>query len=141
MKLAIVYDWIDKWGGRNEFFKQYLKNIRLPTFIRYMHDYTGAQWARKYKRIQTTFLQNFYRFIPKNSGWFLRCRLLLSHSIFQITIAFFQLDLLCERSYYRQNKARELCFYADEILVAEGGVYGKKLDPRLPASRQGGREE
>lgn len=64
-KIAIVYDWIDKWGG----IERVLLNLHeiFPEAIFYTSyfDKEKADWAKDLM-IKTSFLQNFPNFIKKN---------------------------------------------------------------------------
>lgn len=61
MKLAIVYDWIDKWGGAERILLELFKRYPKADIYTLYADFDKAQWAKPYKeRIHTTFLQRFY---------------------------------------------------------------------------------
>lgn len=66
MRLAIVYDWIDKWGGAERILQTVFDTYPKADVYTLYADFSGARWAISYKkRIRETFLRNFYRFIPK----------------------------------------------------------------------------
>ena len=67
MKLAIVYDWIDKWGGAERILELVFRAFPQADLYTLYADFDQATWARPYQhRIKTTFLQRFYDFrLPK----------------------------------------------------------------------------
>ncbi|VVA43883.1 Glycosyltransferase family 4 protein [Candidatus Roizmanbacteria bacterium] len=64
-KVAIVYDWIDKWGGVERVLLTLHEMFPDATFYTSYYDKEKADWAKDLK-IKTSFLQNFPSFI-KNS--------------------------------------------------------------------------
>ena len=61
MKLAIVYDWIDKWGGAERILLELFKRYPKADIYTLYADFDKAQWAQPYQhRIRTTFLKRFY---------------------------------------------------------------------------------
>ncbi len=65
MKLAIVYDWLDKWGGAERILQTVYDAYPKADIYTLYYDQRGAVWAAKYRhRIQTSFLQKLYRFVP-----------------------------------------------------------------------------
>ena len=67
MKLAIVYDWIDKWGGAERILEIVFQTFPQADIYTLYADFNRATWAKYYQhRIRTTFLQRFYNFnLPK----------------------------------------------------------------------------
>jgi glycosyltransferase involved in cell wall biosynthesis len=67
MRLAIVYDWIDKWGGAERILQVLFETFTEADIYTLYADYNRAVWAKKYrKRIKTTFMQTFFNFrLPK----------------------------------------------------------------------------
>lgn len=61
MKLAIVYDWIDKWGGAERILELIFRAFPKADIYTLYADFKRAKWAKPYQaRIKTTFLQRFY---------------------------------------------------------------------------------
>lgn len=64
-RIAIVYDWIDKWGGVERVLLELHKIFPEAIFYTSYFDKKKASWADDLK-IKTSFLQNFPNFIKKN---------------------------------------------------------------------------
>ena len=64
-KIAIVYDWIDKWGGVERLLLTLHEMFPNAVFYTSYFDQQNASWAAGIK-IKTSFLQNFPAFIKKN---------------------------------------------------------------------------
>ncbi len=64
-KIAIVYDWIDKWGGVERVLLNLHEMFPEAIFYTSYFDQDKASWAKNLK-IKTSFLQNFPDFIKKN---------------------------------------------------------------------------
>lgn len=64
-KIAIVYDWIDKWGGVERVLLNLHEVFPEAVFYTSYFDKENASWAKNLK-IKTSFLQNFPDFIKKN---------------------------------------------------------------------------
>jgi glycosyltransferase involved in cell wall biosynthesis len=64
-KIAIVYDWIDKWGGVERVLLHLHEMFPEAIFYTSYFDKEKAGWAKNLK-IKTSFLQNFPNFIKKN---------------------------------------------------------------------------
>lgn len=64
-KIAIVYDWIDKWGGVERVLLTLHKMFPEAIFYTSYFNQQTASWAKDLK-IKTSFLQNFPSFIKKN---------------------------------------------------------------------------
>lgn len=64
-KIAIVYDWIDKWGGVERVLLNLHEMFPKAIFYTSYFDKEKADWA-KGLRIKTSFLQNFPNVIKKN---------------------------------------------------------------------------
>ena len=64
-KIAIVYDWIDKWGGVERVLLDFHKMFPEAVFYTSYFDKEKATWAKDLK-IKTSFLQKFPNFIKKN---------------------------------------------------------------------------
>lgn len=64
-KIAIIYDWIDKWGGVERLLLVLKELFPEADFFTSYFDLRKAFWAKKLK-IETSFLQNFPNFIKKN---------------------------------------------------------------------------
>ena len=64
-RVAIVYDWIDKWGGVERILLDLHKMFPEAVFYTSYLDKEKATWAKDLK-IKTSFLQNFPNFIKKN---------------------------------------------------------------------------
>ena len=65
MKIAIVYDWFDKWGGVERLLLILHQIFPGSTFFTSYFNPQKAFWARKWK-IKTSFIQNLPSFINKN---------------------------------------------------------------------------
>lgn len=64
-KIAIVYDWIDKWGGVERVLLNLHEMFPEAVFYTSYFDNENAQWAKDLN-IKTSFLQNFPDFIKKS---------------------------------------------------------------------------
>mgnify|MGYP001559989028 CR=1 FL=1 len=64
-KIAIVYDWIDKWGGVERVLLDLHKMFPEAIFYTSYFDKKKASWANDLK-IKTSFLQSLPNFIKKN---------------------------------------------------------------------------
>lgn len=64
-KIAIVYDWIDKWGGVERVLLHFHKLFPKADFFASYVDYQKAGWAKNLK-IKTSFIQNLPNFIKKS---------------------------------------------------------------------------
>ena len=64
-KIAIVYDWIDKWGGVERVLLNLHEMFPEAVFYTSYFDKEKADWAKDLK-IKTSFLQNFPNFIKKS---------------------------------------------------------------------------
>ncbi|MFA5769888.1 MAG: glycosyltransferase [Patescibacteria group bacterium] len=64
-KIAIVYDWIDKWGGVERILLNLHEMFPEAVFYTSYFDRKKADWAKDLK-IKTSFLQSFPDFIKKN---------------------------------------------------------------------------
>lgn len=65
LKVAIVYDWIDKWGGVERMLLTMNEIFPQAVFYTSYVDYENAKWAKDLK-IKTSFIQKFPSFIKKN---------------------------------------------------------------------------
>lgn len=65
MKTAIVYDWIDKWGGVERVLLTMAKMFPEADFYTSYYDPEAAPWAKNLK-IKTSFIQQLPDFIKKN---------------------------------------------------------------------------
>lgn len=65
MKTAIVYDWIDKWGGVERVLLTLAEMFPRAVWHTSYFDRQNAYWA-KYLKIKTSFIQDFPNFIKKN---------------------------------------------------------------------------
>lgn len=65
MKTAIVYDWIDKWGGVERVLLTLAKMFPRADWLTSYFDPRAASWARKLN-VKTSFIQQFPDFIKKN---------------------------------------------------------------------------
>ncbi len=65
MKLAIVYDWVDKWGGIERVLLNLLEILPQADFYTSYFNKEKAQWARNFK-IKTTFIQKIPKLIKNN---------------------------------------------------------------------------
>lgn len=64
-KLALVYDWIDSWGGAERILITLFDAFPDADIYTLFVDYKKASWAIPYRsRIHTTFLDKLYKFIP-----------------------------------------------------------------------------
>src|SRR3990167_3202836 len=61
-KVAIVYDWIDKWGGVERVLLQLNDVFPGSVFFTSHTDYEKAPWA-KHLRVKTSFMQDLPPFI------------------------------------------------------------------------------
>src|SRR5438045_673230 len=71
-KVAIVYDWIDKWGGVERLLLALHEKYPQATFYTAHYNKTAAKWAHNLK-IKTSFMQRLPSFIVRNrllSLWF-----------------------------------------------------------------------
>jgi glycosyltransferase involved in cell wall biosynthesis len=64
-RVAVVYDWIDKWGGVERVLLKFQEIFPEAVFYTSYFDKEKADWAKNFK-IKTSFLQNFPNFIKKN---------------------------------------------------------------------------
>jgi len=64
-KIAIVYDWIDKWGGVERVLLHFHKLFPKADFFTSYVDYQKATWAKDLK-IKTSFIQDLPNFIKKS---------------------------------------------------------------------------
>ena len=64
-KIAIVYDWIDKWGGVERILLTLHDLFPKADFFTSYVDFTSAKWAEKLP-ITTSFIQKLPDFIKKN---------------------------------------------------------------------------
>jgi len=64
-RVAIVYDWIDKWGGVERVLLTLHEMFPEAIFYTSYFDFKNASWAKDLK-IKTSFLQKFPDFIKKN---------------------------------------------------------------------------
>jgi glycosyltransferase involved in cell wall biosynthesis len=64
-KIAIVYDWIDKWGGVERVLLTLHEMFPKAVFYTSIYDKESAGWA-KGLHVKTSFMQNLPRFIKKN---------------------------------------------------------------------------
>ena len=64
-KIAIVYDWIDKWGGVERVLLTLHEMFPKAEFFTSYYDEKTAPWANDLK-IQTSFIQKFPNFIKKS---------------------------------------------------------------------------
>ena len=64
-KIAIVYDWIDKWGGIERVLLTLHEMFPNAIFYTSYFDQETASWAKDLK-IKTSYLQKFPNFIKKN---------------------------------------------------------------------------
>ncbi|MCX7880934.1 MAG: glycosyltransferase [Patescibacteria group bacterium] len=65
MKIAIVYDWIDKWGGVERVLLTLAEIFPQAIFYTSYYDEKRAVWAKKLK-IRTSFIQKLPNLIKKN---------------------------------------------------------------------------
>lgn len=65
MKIAILYDWIDKWGGAERILETLFKEYPEADLYTLYIDYKKAEWAFWYSsRIKTTFMQSWQQIVP-----------------------------------------------------------------------------
>ena len=64
-KIAIIYDWIDKWGGVERVLLNLHEIFPNAVFFTSYYDEKKADWAKNLK-IKASFLQKFPNFIKKN---------------------------------------------------------------------------
>lgn len=64
-KIAIVYDWIDSWGGVERILLMFHEMFPDADFFTSYVDYDKASWAKDFK-IKTSFIQNLPDFIKKS---------------------------------------------------------------------------
>ena len=64
-KIAIIYDWIDSWGGVERVLLHLHELYPDAIFYTSYYDSKKAPWAKKLN-IQTSFIQNFPQFIKNN---------------------------------------------------------------------------
>lgn len=65
MKIAIVYDWIDKWGGVERLLLALHKQYPHADWYTSYYDKKNAQWAKNL-RIRTSFIDKLPNFIKKS---------------------------------------------------------------------------
>ncbi len=65
LKIAIVYDWLDKWGGVERILLQLGQMFPRADFYTSYFDPIGASWAKKLK-VKTSFIQKLPSFIKKS---------------------------------------------------------------------------
>ncbi len=64
-RIAIVYDWFDKWGGVERVLLTLKEIFPQSDFFSSYYDPLNASWAKKFK-IKTSFIQKLPRFIKNN---------------------------------------------------------------------------
>jgi len=64
-KIAIVYDWLDKWGGVERVLLTLAKIFPQANFYTSYYDSNGAKWAKSLS-IKTSFIQKLPSFIKKS---------------------------------------------------------------------------
>ena len=64
-KIAIVYDWLDKWGGVERVLLTFHEMFPEADFYTSYFDPEGAPWAKDLK-IKTSFIQKLPKFIRGN---------------------------------------------------------------------------
>ncbi len=64
-RIAIVYDWLDKWGGVERILLQLAEMFPQADFYTSYFDPIGASWAKKLK-IKTSYIQKLPDFIKKS---------------------------------------------------------------------------
>src|SRR3990167_1747574 len=64
-KIAVVYDWIDKWGGVERVLLTLQEMFPQAIFYTSYYDSGQAAWAKNL-RIKTSFIQNFPSYIRKS---------------------------------------------------------------------------
>ena len=65
LKIAIIYDWIDKWGGVERILLTFHQMFPQADFYSSYFNKEGAPWAKNLK-IKTSFIDKFPGFIKKN---------------------------------------------------------------------------
>ncbi|MDR0463346.1 MAG: glycosyltransferase [Pseudomonadales bacterium] len=66
-KVAIVYDWADiNYGGAEKVLLALQKLFPDATFFTSVANFSKAKWLKKFKRVETSFLQSWPNFIKKN---------------------------------------------------------------------------
>ncbi len=65
LKIAIVYDWLDKWGGVERVLLNLHEIFPKAVFFTSYFDRQEAYWAKDFK-IKTSFIQKLPNFIKKN---------------------------------------------------------------------------
>lgn len=65
MKIAIVYDWVDKWGGVERVLLNFFEIFPQADFYTSYFNKEMAQWAKNFQ-IKTTFIQKMPRLIKTN---------------------------------------------------------------------------
>lgn len=65
MRVAIVYDWLDKWGGVERLLQVIYEMFPKAIFFTSYYDFKGAGWAKDLE-IKTSFIQKLPDFIKKN---------------------------------------------------------------------------
>lgn len=64
-KLAIVYDWLDSFGGAERILQIIFDYYSTSDIYTLFVDYNSATWAKKYQsRIKASFLQGYYNLFP-----------------------------------------------------------------------------
>lgn len=64
-RVAIVYDWLDKWGGVERILLVFHEIFPEADFFTSYYDKDGAHWIKDIS-VKTSFLQSFPRLIKKN---------------------------------------------------------------------------
>lgn len=64
-KVAIVYDWLDKWGGVERVLLTLHEMFPEAVFFTSVYDKNRAPWAKD-MRVETSFMQGLPRFIKEN---------------------------------------------------------------------------
>lgn len=68
MKVALVYDWIDKWGGAERILTTLFAHYPQADIFTLYANYKGAVWAQEYRsRVHGTFVNTLYRYCPVKS--------------------------------------------------------------------------
>ena len=69
-KIAIIYGWIDKWGGAERILPVLFTAFPQADLYTLYTDFSGAQWALPFRsRLKTTKMQFWRRILPFKSVW------------------------------------------------------------------------
>ncbi len=142
-RVAIVYDWIDKWGGVERLLLHLHTLFPAAHFFTSAVDYANAQWAKQLK-IHTSFLQSFPSWIRRKRAFIIPFFPLAFESfrfedydlVISVTSAFAKGIITqpgTKHVCYLLTPPRYLWSHAKEYATGVMGFFGKPLVSQLKA--------